>query len=187
MSETFQKRQKLENDNTELTSQEIYDILCTLDLKWTYSDRNYIETLKQMSEKQANNGDLLSLNNLGFILMKDYKFQEAEQIFLRAAELGNIEAIHNLGCLCYENNRIEDSEGLLLRSANLGFSKSMNCLGFLYEHKLDNYKKAEEWYNKAIELGNKYAMNNLLNMYNTKIKDLSNKADMLKNNIKNTQ
>jgi TPR repeat protein len=173
-----QKRKRL--NEFEMSSQEIYDSLCELASDWGRIDnREYIDKLKNISNEQVNNNDPIAMNNLGFIFLKDYQYSFAERLLLESAKLGNSTAMCNLGCM-YLLSRYSDFEKQNIsvakywfdqavsvddKNKNLIFVKnSMHYLRSIYE-KQGDYKKAEECYLKAVELGSYESREGLCRVY----------------------
>jgi len=108
-------------------------------------------------------------NELGYLLHKSKRLQEAEASFLRALELkpGFAEAHNNLGNLLYETKRLQEAEAAFRRALELypDLAQSHNNLGNLL-HVTKRLGEAECAFRKAIELKPDFAEahNNLGNL-----------------------
>lgn len=108
-------------------------------------------------------------NELGYLLHKSKRLQEAEASFLRALELKPdfAEAHNNLGNLLYETNRLHEAEAVFRRALELNpdLAQSHNNLGNLL-HVTKRLGEAEGAFRKALELNPYFAEahNNLGNL-----------------------
>lgn len=88
-----------------------------------------------------------ALVNLGFLLVDDQEFVQAEALFERAAELEphNAEVLRHLGAIYLTNGRLQEAERALSRALELGL------VGDLAETARDNLLDALSWQGKDEE------------------------------------
>lgn len=119
-------------------------------------------------------------NGLGVLYKtKSKDFEKSEEYYLKAYEMGSGYSIRNLGNLYYSLGNYEKAEKWYMKGTEYKYSKeekeqSHMCfhdLGVLYQIKLNDYKKSEEFYLKAYELGNEYSIMNLGVLYENSLGD----------------
>lgn len=105
-------------------------------------------------------GNTRAMSNLGLILYRQGREQEAEFWYRRAAAAGSLNAMCNLGLLLDRSDRREEAEVWYRRAVAEGHQQSMFNLGVLLAEST-RHAEAEVWYRRAAESGHTDAMVNL--------------------------
>ncbi len=110
--------------------------------------------------KMADKGDLYALTALGYYNLKDTGFtlneDKAIEYWQIASDKGFIPATAALGAYYYKKYDYDTALGYISMSANRNYPSSLRLLASMYENGFNvetNTKKATEYYNKAIQLG----------------------------------
>ena len=128
-----------------------------------FGERDY-ENATKIFRKLAHQGERNAMNNYAFAYMDGLGVKKslhwAEFWFLKAIDRGNLCAAATYGQLIIENVFPKQSKNLalwlLFWAADNGVASAMNDIGLCYEGGTGmnvDYKKAFEWFKKAVEYG----------------------------------
>ena len=144
--------------------------------KYNEAEKYLLEALKK--------GNTQAYNALGYLYSVQGKFEKAEYYLLKDLENTRDEKLKermkiNLAYIYIKQNKEKEAEKLL-RSIKNNDATVFNTLGILYYNN-QNYKKAIEYYKKALDKGNDISISNLVISYseieeaNDEIRELVNK------------
>lgn len=145
--------------------------------------KKYNEAEKYLLEA-AKKGNIQAYNALGYLYFVRDEFEKSEYYLLKGLEYTKDEKLKkkvklDLAYIYIKQNKEKEAEKLL-RSIKNNDATVFNTLGILYYNN-QNYKKAIEYYKKALDKGNDISISNLVISYseieeaNDEIRELVNK------------
>jgi len=152
---------------------------------------NYIASMYQFKFLDFDNAEIWykkgvqnkipsSAHNLGSMYKELHKYKLAEKYYLIAAELGDKYTPYVLGLFYVKNlDDYEKSKEWFKKSFELGEAKGAFALGNVYK-KEKNYKEAEVWYLKAMNLNYIRVPYTLAKMYEEDTKEYKKALAMYK-------
>lgn len=116
-----------------MNSQQIFD---TISYK-NYEDiKDYFEEYMNLSLQQANNGDSLAMNNIGYLYHISKDVVEAIEWYKKSASLGNSWGMYNIHMVYYDNDCDVKGKEWIIKSAN-----AENLIAMYELYKYYDYKK----------------------------------------------
>ena len=143
----------------ELTASQSFDELTTVGIT-AYRVHNNPNIAEHLLNSAAGAGQADAANNLGVLLERSGRAEEAEQWYRTAAGAGQADAANNLGVLLERSGRAEEAEQWYRTAAGAGQADAANNLGVLLERS-GRAEEAEQWYRTAAGAGHADAANNL--------------------------
>ncbi|WP_406119689.1 tetratricopeptide repeat protein [Streptomyces anulatus] len=110
--------------------------------------------------RAAEAGSADALNNLGLLLGRASRQEDAEHVFRQAADTGHAEAMCNLGALLANSGRAEEAERFFRMAADTGHVDATANLGILLDG-TGRTDEAEHFFRLAANTGHPRALNNL--------------------------
>lgn len=141
---------------------------------WLYDNNNKYSKAIEYYTKSAEGGNIMALNNLGFIYEQgkgsDINYDKAREYYLKGANNKNSESCNNLGNLYLRGNGVmkDYSKAIEYYGLSLEYDpdnvSALTNLGFAYQT-IEDYNKAVEYYTIAAAKKGTFAMWNLGNLY----------------------
>lgn len=131
------------------------------------SHRSKTEETSIADSRRSNDSPQVLLSR-GKLIYKEKRFNEAREVYEKAATLGLGQAQYNLALMYLEGKGgprdLRGGRDLLRRAAGQGLALAQNKLGDLYWEE-GNFIKAKEWYSRAAAQEDPFALNSLGVMY----------------------